>query len=101
MFPAGLLGNFYRANGQLEMNQYRPAEELLRGITSETSDPAVEANLSVALIGLQRFDQAERVAQKAAETAPQRADVGLILAAALEASGKLGRGNPAPTRGET
>ncbi len=85
-FPVEHLGAFYQAGGYLEMDQYLAAAEHYERLLTAVPDPAVQANLAASLIGLQRFDEALIHARQAWQAAPDNADVGLVCAAALQAT---------------
>ncbi len=89
-FPVALLGPFYQANAEIEMDRHGQAAKQYRALLEEGSrDPAVTANLAVAMLALQDYDAATRLAREALDDAPANPNVRLIHAAAIWAQGRF------------
>ncbi|MBK8267032.1 MAG: VCBS repeat-containing protein [Planctomycetes bacterium] len=87
-FPVELLGRFYQANGALEMDQSEEAATIYQELLEKgVRDPAVIGNLAIALLGLQKFDEADRLSREAALAAPGDPKMLLVRSACLAAAG--------------
>lgn len=90
-FPVGELGHFYQANALIESDRDKEAAALLAPLLEKVGRaPAVLANLAITKLAESDNEAAVTLATEAHEAATDSAEVDLILAASLNASGKTG-----------
>jgi predicted Zn-dependent protease len=88
--PEHPFANFVIGSIRLEQGQYGDAEAYLRRSTTGPAPTlAAQNNFAQALCRLRKLDEAERVARKNSETAPERYEVWSTLALVLTAGDKF------------